>query len=93
MGEILDSLSNAKIMELAQDIRVLIAAGILLVLAIVFRWKTVLLLLVGFGGTITVIRYTNIKEGAAIDANLGYFALGTTLIFVILIYLMFIRSD
>ena len=93
MGEIFDSLTNAKIMELTQDIRVLIAAGALFLLALFFRWKSVLLLLFAFGGTISIIRYTNIKEGAAIDQNLIYFSLGTALVFVVIIYFMFIRSD
>lgn len=93
MGEILDSLTNAKVLELAEDIRVLIAAGVLFLLAMFFRWKAVLLLLFASGGAITIIRYTNLKEGAAIDHNIYILALGTTVIFVVLIYFMFIRSD
>ena len=93
MGEILDSLTNAKVLELAQDIRVLIAAGALFLLALFFRWKSILLLLFAFGGTISIIRYTNIKEGADIDLNLIYFSVGTAVVFGVLIYFMFIRSD
>ena len=93
MGEILEFFSNARIMEWTADIRVLIAAGALFLLALFFRWKAVLLLLFAFGGSISVIRYTNIQEGAAIDMNLAFFSLGTAAVFVVLIYFMFIRSD
>ena len=49
MSEILDTLTNAKILDLAQDVRVLFAAGVLFLLALFFRWKYVLLLLLAFG--------------------------------------------
>ncbi|MCL1926554.1 MAG: hypothetical protein FWF95_05400 [Syntrophorhabdaceae bacterium] len=93
MGEILDSLSNAKIVDLAQDIRVIFAAGVLFVLAMFFRWKSVLLLLFASAGAVTILRYMNMKEGAAIDHSIMYLAFGTIAIFVVLIYFMFIRSD
>ena len=93
MGEILESLSNANIMEWAQDIRVLIAAGVLFLLAVYFRWKYILVLLVAFGGTITVLHYTNIQDGATIDNSLIYFGVGTGLVAVVMIYMLFIQSD
>ncbi len=94
MNEILEYLTNAKIMELASDTRVLFGAGALFILAIVFRWKIVLALLMGLGGTMAVIRYANLGEGeAVIDQNLVTFGLGTALVAGILIYFLFIRSD
>lgn len=94
MNEILDYLTNAKIMELAQDTRVLFGAGALFVLALIFRWKYVVALLFGLAGTMVVIRYANLGEGqAAIDENLLTFGLGAALVAGILIYFLFIRSD
>ena len=94
MSEILDYLTNAKIMELAGDTRVLFGAGVLFVLALIFRWKVILALLMGLGGTIAVIRYANLGEGeAVIDKGLITFGLGTMLVAGVLIYFLFIRSD
>jgi hypothetical protein len=93
LDAILDQLTNARIMELAQDSRVLFGAAVLFLLALFFRWKFVLALLFAFGGTVTVIRYTNMRSGAAIDQNLMYFGIGTALVAVVLIYYLFIRSD
>jgi drug/metabolite transporter (DMT)-like permease len=94
LNEILDYLTNAKIMELAKDTRVLFGAGVLFVLAVIFRWKYVLALLMGLAGTMAVIRYANLGEGeAAIDQNLITFGLGAALVAGVLIYFLFIRSD
>ena len=94
MSEILDYLTNAKIMELANDGRVLFGAGVLLILSLIFRWKYLLALLFGLGGTMIVIRYANLGEGqAAIDQNLITFGLGAALVAANLIYFLFISSD
>ena len=94
MSEIFDYLTNAKIMELANDGRVLFGTGVLLILSLIFRWKYLLALLFGLGGTMIVIRYANLGEGeAAIDQNLITFGLGAALVAAILIYFLFISSD
>lgn len=94
MSEILDYLTNAKIMELANDGRVLFGAGVLLILSLIFRWKYLLALLFGLGGTMIVIRYANLGAGeATIDQNLITFGLGAALVAAILIYFLFISSD
>ncbi len=94
MSEILDYLTNAKIMELANDGRVLFGAGVLLILSLIFRWKYLLALLFGLGGTMIVIRYANLGEGqATIDQNLITFGLGAALVAAILIYYLFISGD
>ena len=94
MREILDFLTNAKIMELASDTRVLFGLGVLFILAVLFRWKYVLLLLFALGGTFAVIRYANLESGqASLDNNLITFGVGTLAVAVVLIYFLFIRSD
>jgi len=94
VSDILDFLTNAKIMELASDPRVLFGAGVLFVIALLFRWKFVLLLLFAIGGTLAVIRVANLAGGeASIDKNLLTFGLGTVIVAGILIYFLFIRSD
>ncbi len=94
MGDIIDYLTNAKIMELANDSRILFGAGGLFVLSLLFRWKFVTLLLFAFGATIGIIRYTNLGEGpASIDRGIVTFGLGTAVLAGVLIYFLFIRSD
>ena len=93
MKQILEFLSSASIMELAADPRVLLAAAVLFVLAVLFRWKYVLLFLFGIGGTMAVIRYTHPGKGASIDDNLILFSAGTLAVAVVLIYFLFIRGD
>jgi hypothetical protein len=94
VNEILDLLTNAKIMELASDTRVLFGVGALFVLAILFRWKYVLLLLFALGATMAVIRYANLESGeASLDTNLITFGVGTLAVAAVLIYFLFIRSD
>jgi hypothetical protein len=94
MQNILDTLTNASIMELANDPRVLFGAAVLFVLALLFRWKYVLLFLFGVGGTIAVIRYTNAAGGeTSLDKNILTFAGGTLVVAVLLIYFLFIRGD
>jgi hypothetical protein len=94
VNDILDFLSNAKIIELASDRRVLFGAAVLFVLAIFFRWKVIMLLMFAMGATIGVIRYANMEDGqVAINQNLITFSLGTAVVAGILIYFLFIRSD
>ncbi|MBP2673551.1 MAG: hypothetical protein H6Q84_391 [Deltaproteobacteria bacterium] len=94
MKDILEFLSNAKIIELASDTRVVFAAAVLFILAVLFRWKVIMLLLFAIGATIGVIRYANVGDGQlAINQNLITFSLGTAVVAGILIYFLFIRSD
>jgi len=94
VNEILDFLTNAKIMELASDTRVLFGVGALFVLSILFRWKYVLLLLFALGATMAVIRYANLESGqASLDTSLVTFGVGTLAVAAVLIYFLFIRSD
>ena len=93
MKQILEFLTSASVMELSADPRVLFAAAAVFVLAVLFRWKYVLLFLFGVGGILTVIRYTHSGKGAAIDDNLVIFSAGTLAVAVVLIYFLFIRGD
>jgi hypothetical protein len=93
MKQILDFLAGASIMELAADPRVLLAAAVLFVLAVLFRWKYILLCLFGIGATLAVIRYTRVERGAPIDDNMVIFSVGTLAVAVVLIYFLFIRGD
>jgi hypothetical protein len=94
VNDILDFLTNAKIMELASDTRVLFGVGLLFILAVLFRWKFILLLLFAVSGTLAVIRYANLESGqASLDKNLLTFGIGTLAVAGVLIYFLFIRSD
>ena len=93
MKQILDFLTSASVMDLAADQRVLVAAAVVFVLAVLFRWKYVLLFLFGTGGILTVVRYSHARGGASIDDNLVIFSVGTLAVAVVLIYFLFIRGD
>ena len=94
MTEILDFLTNARIMDLSGDPRVLFVFAVVFILAMLFRWKYTVLLLLGIGGTVAVIRYTNASGGdLSLDKNLVYFAGGILVVAVVLIYFLFIRGD
>jgi len=91
--QILEFLNSASIMDLAADPRVLFASAAVFVLAVLFRWKYVLLFLFGIGGTLAVVRYTHARGGASIDDNMVVFSAGTLAVAVVLIYFLFIRGD
>ena len=94
MDQILDYLTSASIFELASDSRVLFGTAVVFVLAVLFRWKYVLLFLFGIGATFAVMRYANVSGGeASLDRNLVIFAGGTLLVAGVLIYYLFIRGD
>ncbi len=95
MEAILRFLQHADMDSFASDPRVLFVVGALIVLAIIFRWKAILLLAFGIGGTMAVIRYSRITEssGPAFDKGLIVFVAGCILVGVVLIYFLFIRGD
>jgi len=79
---------------MAADSRVLFVAGVIFVLAVLFRWKYVLLFLFAIGATLTVLRYTG-GGGASetiVDRNMILFIVGTIVIAIVLIYFVFIRD-
>ena len=95
MERILELLSSENLVEMASDPRVLFGTGVVFVLAVLFRWKYVLLFLFAVGATLTVVRYTGGAGSAEtiVDRNLMMFVGGTLVIAVVLIYFLFIRGD
>lgn len=94
MKEIFDFLVSARVMELAADPRVLFGCAVLFIVAVLMRWKLVLLSLFGVGAVLAVARYSGLSEGrTAMDLNMLVFSVGTLLVGVVLIYFLFIKGD
>jgi len=94
MKEIVDFLTSAKLMELATDPRVLFLTAVVFVIAVLLRWKIVLLLLFGVGAILAVVRYTNpTAGGGAVDQQMLLFVGGILAVAVVLIYFLFIKGD
>ena len=94
MDQIINFLTSKSLAEMAADPRVLFGTGVVFVLAILFRWKFVLLFLFAIGATITVLRYTTGggSSDIVVDRNMMLFIGGTIVIAVVLIYFVFIRD-
>lgn len=94
MRALVDSLINARILDFLTDPRVVIAAGVLFLVSLVFRWRIVAITLFAVGALVTVIHYSRLGEGrVSMDQNLLVFAIGSFLVIVIVIYFLFIRGD
>ena len=94
MDQILDFFTSKSVAEMAADPRVLFGTAIVFVLAVLFRWKYVLIFLFAIGATMTVLRYTG-GEGTSdivVDRSMVLFIGGTIVIAVVLIYFLFIRD-
>ncbi len=94
MDQIIEFLTSKSLAEMAADPRVLFATGVVFVLAVLFRWKYVLLFLFAIGATMTVLRYTG-GEGTSeniVDRSMMMFIGGTIVIAIVLIYFLFIRD-
>ena len=94
MDQIIDFFTSKSVAEMAADPRVLFGTAVVFVLAILFRWKYVLLFLFAIGATMTVLRYTG-GEGTSdivVDRSMVLFIGGTIVIAVVLIYFLFIRD-
>ncbi|HSL92016.1 MAG TPA: hypothetical protein VK863_05145 [Candidatus Limnocylindrales bacterium] len=87
-------LTSAKIMDLATDPRVLFLVVVVAVIAVLMRWKLVLLLLFAIGGTLAVVRYTSpgVGEGV-VDRQMLLFIGGILAVAVVLIYFLLIKGD
>ena len=94
MDQILEFLTSKSFAELAADPRVLFGTVVIFVLAILFRWKYVLLFLFAIGATMTVLRYTGGggTSDTIVDRNMLLFIGGTIVIAIVLIYFVFIRD-
>ena len=95
MEQVLEFLTSKSLAEMAADPRVLFGTGVLFVLAVLFRWKYVLLFLFAIGATMIVLRYAGggVSDDTIIDRNMVLFIGGTLVIAVVLIYFLFIRGD
>ena len=94
MDRIIEFLTSKSLAEMAADPRALFIAAVVFVLAVLFRWKYVLLFLFAIGATMTVLRYTG-GGGASeiiVDRNMILFIGGTIVIGIVLIYFVFIRD-
>ncbi len=94
MDQIIDFLTNKNLVEMAADPRVLFGTAVVFVLAILFRWKYVLLFLFAIGATMTVLRYTGGggTSDTIVDQNMMLFIGGTIVIAIVLIYFLFIAD-
>jgi hypothetical protein len=94
MRGFVDFLTSAKIMDLATDPRVLFLFVVVFVIAVLMRWKLVLLLLFAIGGVLAVVRYTHpAAGGGAVDQQMLIFVGGILAVAVVLIYFLFIKGD
>ncbi|TRZ99459.1 MAG: hypothetical protein D4R80_03180 [Deltaproteobacteria bacterium] len=94
MDQIIEFLTSKTLAEMASDPRVLFATVVVFVLAVLFRWKYVLLVLFGIGATMTVLKYTagGGSSEIIVDQGMMLFIGGTIVIAVVLIYFLFIRD-
>ena len=94
MDQIIEFLASKTLAEMAADPRVLFGVGVVFVLAVLYRWKYVLLFLFAIGATMTVLRYTGGggPSETIVDRNMILFIGGTIVIAVVLIYFVFIRD-
>ena len=94
MDQILDFFTSKSLLEMASDSRVLFGAAVVFILAVLFRWKYVLLFLFAVGATLTVLRYTGGggTSDLVVDRSMILFIGGTVVIALVLIYFVFIRD-
>jgi ABC-type glycerol-3-phosphate transport system permease component len=95
VDQIIDFLTSKTLAEMAADPRVLFGTAVVFVLAVLFRWKYVLLFLFAIGATMAVLKYTAGGEGSSeivVDQGMMLFIGGTIVIAIVLIYFLFIRD-
>ena len=94
MDQIIEFLTSKSLAEMAADPRVLFGTVVVFVLAVLFRWKYVLLFMFAIGATMTVLRYTGGggTSETIVDRNMMLFIGGTIVIAIVLIYFIFIRD-
>ncbi len=94
MTDIIRFFTSAKIMDLATDPTVLFITFVVFVVAVLMRWKYLLLVLFAVAGTLTIVRYTNPGEGSGVlDQGMVFFVGGILVVAVVLIYFLFIKGD
>jgi len=94
MRSVIDFLVNVDLPRLAAEPPVLVAAAVLFGLAVLFRWKAVLLVLFAGGAVTALLRYAKTAEGGAEMGREMYILAGGTLaVAVVLIYFLLVRGD
>ncbi len=92
MKDIIEFIASVDLAKLAADPRVLVATAVVAVVAVLMRWKFVLLLLFGLCAVLAVARYAHLGE-AALDTDMFIFVGGTLAVGFVLIYFLFIKGD
>ena len=94
MDQIIEFLTSKSLAEMAADPRILFGTVVVFVLAVLFRWKFVLIFLFVIVATMTVLRYTGGggTSETIVDRNMMLFIGGTIVIAIVLIYFVFIRD-
>jgi hypothetical protein len=94
VNQILEFFASKSLADMAADPRIFFGTVVVFVLAVLFRWKYVLLFMFAIGATMTVLRYTG-GGGASetiVDRSMILFIGGTIVIAIVLIYFVFIRD-
>ncbi len=92
MRDAIEFIASIDIAKLAADPRVLVATAALAIVAVLMRWKYVMLLIFGVCAIMGVARYAHLRE-AALDTQMFVFVGGTLAVGVVLIYFLFIKGD
>ncbi len=92
MRDAIEFIASIDIAKLAADPRVLVATAALAVVAVLMRWKFVLLFIFGVCAIMAVARYAHLQE-AALDPQMFVFVGGALAVGVVLIYFLFIKGD
>ena len=94
MDQILEFFTSKSVAEMAADPRIMFGTVVVFVLAVLFRWKYVLLFLFAIGATMTVLRFTGGggTSEMVVDRSMMLFIGGTIVIAIVLIYFLFIRD-
>ncbi len=92
MKDAIEFIASINIARLAADPRVLVATAVLAVVAVLMRWKFVILLIFGLCAIMAVARFANLRE-AALDMQMFLFVGGMFAVGIVLIYFLFIKGD
>lgn len=92
MKETIDFIASVNVAQLAADPRVLVAVAALAVVAVLMRWKLVVLLIFGLCGMLAVARYAELGE-AVLDTRIYIFVGGALAVGFVIIYFLFIKGD
>ncbi len=92
MRDAIEFIASIDFARLAADPRVLVATAVLAVVAVIMRWKFVILLLFGLCAIMAVARYAHLRE-AALDTQMFVFVGGMFVVGIVIIYFLVIKGD